>query len=138
VAPYRGHFADRAPAPAFWFGHGLGYGTWRYDSVALVAGDPPAVDATVDVTVTNTGTRPSREVVQVYLQPSDPDQPVRLVGWRAVDVAPGATASVTVPTDARLWRRWDTAAGRWAALRPGGRLLVARGLGDVRAAVDLP
>jgi beta-glucosidase len=102
--------------------------------VELVAGDPPQVD----VTVTNTGTRPSREVVQVYLQPSDPDQPVRLVGWQAVDVAPGATASVTVPTDARLWRRWDTAAGRWATLQPGGRLLVARSLGDVRATVDLP
>jgi beta-glucosidase len=131
---YRGHFADRAPAPAFWFGHGLGYGTWSYDSVELVAGDPPKVD----VTVTNTGTRPSREVVQVYLQPSDPDQPVRLVGWQAVDVAPGASASVTVPTDARLWRRWDTAAGRWATLQPGGRLLVARSLGDIRGAVDLP
>jgi beta-glucosidase len=131
---YRGHFADRAPAPAFWFGHGLGYGSWRYDAAELVAGDPP----TVEVTVTNTGTRPSREVVQVYLQPSDPDQPVRLVGWQAVDVAPGAAESVTVPTDARMWRRWDTAAGGWAALQPGGRLLVARGLGDIRATVDLP
>jgi beta-glucosidase len=89
------------------------------------------------VTVTNTGTRPSREVVQVYLEPADADQPVRLVGWRAVEVAPGASATVTVTGDARMWRRWDTAAGTWARLAAGGRLLVARGLGDVRATLPL-
>ena len=27
---YRGHAAGRAPEPAFWFGHGLGYGAWEY------------------------------------------------------------------------------------------------------------
>ncbi len=27
---YRGHYAGRAPEPAFWFGHGLGYATWEY------------------------------------------------------------------------------------------------------------
>jgi beta-glucosidase len=128
---YRGHYAARAPEPAFWFGHGLGYGAWRYDSASLVG------DATVEVTVTNTGTRPSREVVQVYLEPAEADQPVRLVGWQAVEVAAGASATVTVTGDARMWRRWDTAAGRWARLAPGGRLLVARGLGDVRAAIAL-
>lgn len=26
---YRGHFAGNAPEPAFWFGHGLGYGSWN-------------------------------------------------------------------------------------------------------------
>ena len=31
---YRGHLAGHAPAPAFWFGHGLGYATWRYDAAA--------------------------------------------------------------------------------------------------------
>jgi beta-glucosidase len=128
---YRGHHAARAPQPAFWFGHGLGYGAWRYDSATLVGDDA------VEVTVTNTGTRPSREVVQVYLEPADADQPVRLVGWRAVEVAPGASATVTVTGDARMWRRWDTAAGTWARLAAGGRLLVARGLGDVRATLPL-
>jgi beta-glucosidase len=132
---YRGHHAARAPEPAFWFGHGLGYGTWRYDSATLV-GDA-AGEAAVEVTVTNTGARPSREVVQVYLEPAEADQPVRLVGWEAVEVAPGASATVRVTGDARMWRRWDTATGAWGRLAPGGRLLVARGLGDVRAALAL-
>jgi beta-glucosidase len=126
---YRGHFAGRAPAPVFWLGHGLGYGSWEYSDVRLVGGDQPAVTATV----TNVGGRTSREVVQVYLRPAEPDQPVRLVGWRSVTVAPGESAQVTVPTDDRLRRKWDTASGSWTRLADGGEFLVARGLGDVRA-----
>jgi beta-glucosidase len=125
---HRGHYAGRAPAPAFWFGHGLGYSSWSYG--------PAAVDGSaVTVEVTNTGGRTSREVVQVYLEPADADQPVRLVGWTAVTAEPGRTVPVRVETDARLWRRW-TAAG-WDRLPPGGRLLVARGLGDIRASLNL-
>jgi beta-glucosidase len=125
---HRGHYAGRAPAPAFWFGHGLGYSSWSYG--------PAAVDGSaVTVEVTNTGGRTSREVVQVYLEPAGADQPVRLVGWTAVTVEPGATVPVRVETDARLWRRW-TESG-WDRLPPGGRLLVARGLGDIRASLNL-
>jgi beta-glucosidase len=131
---YRGHVAGKAPAPAFWFGHGLGYATWRYDQPRLVAG---GATPTVAVTVTNTGARDSREVVQVYLEPAQADQPVRLVGWQAVRVAPGQSVAVEVSTDPRLWRRWDTATNAWSRLPGGGRLLVARGLGDVRATIDL-
>jgi beta-glucosidase len=131
---YRGHFADRAPAPAFWLGHGLGYGAWEYADARIVAGDGAP---TVQVTVTNTGARPSREVVQVYFQPAEADQPVRLVGWQATRVSSGGSATVTVNTDARLWRRWDTDAATWSTLSGGGQLLIARGLGDIRAAVPL-
>ena len=58
--------------------------------------------------MTNAGTRTSREVVQVYLRPADKDQPVRLVGWQAVTVASGESATVTVTPDDRMWRRWGT------------------------------
>ena len=129
---YRGHFAGKAPGPAFWLGHGLGYGRWEYSDVRLVPGDSPAVTATV----TNTGERVSREVVQVYLRPAERDEPVRLVGWATVTVAPGESARVTVPTDPRLRRKWDTAANAWTRLADGGEFLVARGLGDIRAVVS--
>ena len=76
--------------------------------------------------------------MQVYFAPAEPDQPVRLVGWTGGrGSAPGESATVTVATDARLWRRWDTAAGAWAPLSGRGRLLVARGLGDVRGSLEL-
>jgi beta-glucosidase len=129
---YRGHYAGRALQPAFWLGHGLGYSTWEYRDVRLVLGDAPAIHATVR----NTGRRRSREVVQVYLRPVEPDEPIRLVGWQAVTVAPGESARVAVHTDRRMWRRWDTASGTWGRLRNGGTFLVARGLGDIRASVS--
>jgi beta-glucosidase len=125
---HRGHYAGRAPAPAFWFGHGLGYSSWLYG--------PASVDGSaVTVEVTNTGGRTSREVVQVYLEPAGADQPVRLVGWSAVTAEPGEAVPVRVETDARLWRRWTDAG--WDRLPPGGRLLVARGLGDIRISLNL-
>jgi beta-glucosidase len=42
-----------------------------------------------------------------------------------------------VVADRRLWRSWDTAAGAWRTLPDAGRLLLARGLGDVRASLPL-
>jgi beta-glucosidase len=130
---YRGHYAGRAPEPAFWLGHGLGYGRWDYADTRVITDGPLAVTTTV----TNVGARTSREVVQVYFAPADAGQPVRLVGWTAVTLDPGGSARVTVPTDERMWRRWNTEAGAWERLSPGGELIVARGLGDVRATLPL-
>jgi beta-glucosidase len=48
--------------------------------------------------------------VQVYFRPTQPDQPVRLVGWSAVTAEPGEACKVRVETDARMWRRWNTKA----------------------------
>ena len=125
---YRGHAAGRAPAPAFWFGEGLGYGAWEYAGAALDG-------RTVTVALRNVGERDSREVVQVYYDPQDAAQPVRLVGWSTAQVPAGGTAEVRVACDERLWRTWETATSSWRVLT-GGRLLVARGLGDVR--LELP
>ena len=130
---HRGHAAGRAPAPHFWFGHGLGYGSWDYLAARV---DSPDETPAVTVTVRNTGGRSSREVVQVYLSPAEADQPVRLVGWAAEEIPAGDTVDVTVRCDARMWRRWEAAAGTWAGL-VGGEFLVARGLGDVRLRVAL-
>ena len=121
---YRGHAAGNAPEPAFWFGHGLGYGAWSYDT-AEVDGH------VVTVGLTNTSARDSREVVQVYYDPQLPDQPVRLVGWTAAEVGAGESRTVEVHCDDRLWRTWNTDTKDWDRLT-GGELLVARSLGDIR------
>lgn len=123
---YRGW--DRSEtAPRFWFGHGLGWTTWGYHGVRVDGDD-------VVVEIENTGPRPGREVVQVYLRPSD--EPVRLAGWAiAEDVSPGARRDVTVRLDARVLRVW--ADDGWKSVT-GGELLVARGLGDVRLQISRP
>ena len=125
---YRGW--DSGPvAPAFWFGAGLGWGRWEYASPAYAAG---ADGETVTVLVTNTADRPSREVVQVYWRPADPDAPVRLVGYAVADeVVPGEERLVTVRCDPRAFRLWNSDSSSWTT-PPGGTLLLARGLGDVR------
>lgn len=135
VIGYRGYHAGAAPEPLFWFGHGLGYGSWAYGSAAAVRGGDGRLG--VDVELTNTSARDSRETVQAYLDPAEADQPIRLVGHQGVDVPAGATVTVTVDCDQRLFRRWNESTGAWEQLAPGGELVVARGLGDVRARVSL-
>jgi beta-glucosidase len=131
---YRGHFAGRAPTPAFWFGEGLGYSSWEYSNPVLEPGDGAPV---VSVTVTNTGSRQSREVVQVYFRPASADQPVRLVGWTHLTVAAGESVRAKIRTEHWMWRRWDAATNEWASIDvAGGQLLLARGLGDIRATLD--
>ncbi|MBO0701837.1 MAG: glycoside hydrolase family 3 protein [Candidatus Dormibacteraeota bacterium] len=125
---YRG-WHQLGEEPLFWFGAGLGYGTWAYHRARLGADG-----GSLEVEVENVGERPSREVVQVYLRPED--DVVRLIGWGAATIEPGARATVQVPFDARAMRRWDEAARAWGPVL-GGRLLVARGLGDIRLELDL-
>ena len=131
---YRGHAAGRAPAPQFWFGHGLGYGSWHYLDART---DASGEDLRVTVLLRNTSDRTSREVVQVYFAPTEPQQPVRLVGWASAEVAARQLADITVQCDRRMWRRWDTSDGCWDNLTGTGELLIARGLGDVRLRLSL-
>ncbi|RAS70894.1 beta-glucosidase [Lentzea atacamensis] len=120
----------RASEPLFWFGHGLGYTTWEYGAASSSTVDG-AIGA-VSVSLTNTGARAGREVVQVYLRPED--EPVRLIGWAVAEVAAGETTQVEVRCSARVQRVWRDG---WRPLR-GGEILIARGLGDVRVSLPAP
>ena len=129
---YRGYEAGHAPAPAFWFGHGLGLGRWEY-------GEPSArrtaEGVEVQVEVTNVAHHDSSEVVQVYYRPAEDGQPVRLVGWARVPAAAGETVTASVTCDPRVWRRWTD--DGFVPLSDAGTVLVARGLGDVRGSCEI-
>ena len=101
-------------------GAGEGYGVWDYAGAELVAQPrTPTAPPRCRSTVRNTADRDSRELVQVYFQPAEADQPVRLVGWATVDVAAGAVgdgrgrrptpgcgaAGTPRPTRGRPWLR---------------------------------
>ncbi|TXK42044.1 beta-glucosidase [Nonomuraea sp. C10] len=105
-------------APAFWFGHGLGYTTWSYDSISGGSGS-------VTVRVTNTGGRRGREVVQVYAAPvtPDPGRPARwLAGFAVVEAEPGQSVTAVVDVPDRTFEVWD---GRGWRVASGEYLLEA-------------
>ena len=84
--------------PQFPFGHGLSYTTFEYGDLRLGA---PAVGRrdvqTVEVTVTNTGSRTGRHTVLLFVRQhyaSLTPAVRRLRGFRKIELAPGASETV--------------------------------------------
>ncbi|MBO0867568.1 MAG: glycoside hydrolase family 3 C-terminal domain-containing protein [Micromonosporaceae bacterium] len=108
--------------PLFPFGHGLGYTTWSYQELRVEPG--PGL-GTARVVLRNTGDRPGREVVQLYLAPQSapgggatagPQRPARvLAGFAVAQAQPGEEVVVTAPLAQRAAQVWD---GGWRTL-PG-------------------
>ncbi|MBY8840399.1 glycoside hydrolase family 3 C-terminal domain-containing protein [Streptomyces sp. SP2-10] len=121
--------------PAYWFGHGLGYTTWAYDALSGPAHTTVGEDVTVRVRLRNTGPRPGREVVQVYLSrpgTGSVDRPERwLAGWTAVRAQPGETAVAQVRIPARALSHWDVHRGGWRTEPGPYRVLAGRSAGEL-------
>jgi beta-glucosidase len=67
--------------PLYPFGHGLSYTTFAYSNLK-VSGHPVFDDhVTVSFDVRNTGTRPSDEVIQVYVSSARDGEPVKSLSW---------------------------------------------------------
>ncbi|WP_280353982.1 beta-glucosidase family protein [Nocardia otitidiscaviarum] len=118
-------------APAYPFGHGLGYTTWSL-------GDLSVDGRTATVTVTNTGDREGKQVVQAYLSRADSavDRPVRwLAGFAAVTVAPGASHTVRIALPQRAFEHW-TEAG-WATEPGSFTLHVGTSVTDLPLAAEI-
>ncbi|GHG02254.1 beta-glucosidase [Streptomyces filamentosus] len=120
---------DKAGAvPAYPFGHGLGYTTWTYES--LDAG-PEAVT----VRLTNTGDRPGRETVQIYLAPTDDtvERPARwLAAFAGVEAAPGETVEAVIALPRRAFEIWDEARHAWTPVPGRYEVHAAHSLTDPR------
>lgn len=119
----------RGIAPLFPFGHGLGYGDVRY-------GDARFVDGGVEVDVTNDGSRPTAETVQVYvsLPEATRRRPVRqLAGFAKVDIAPGATVTAKVALHRHHRQSWVD--GAWVDEPGPVELHVGRSSRDLRTSV---
>ncbi|MFI6070526.1 beta-glucosidase [Actinoplanes sp. NPDC051343] len=121
------------------FGHGLSYTTFAYSDLEVSGTDT----VTVSCTVTNTGARAGREVVQLYV--GDPDAAVRrpvreLRGFDKVTLEPGGSARVTFTLSGRDFAYWDVAADAWRL--EGGDFIIEVGASsrDIRlhATINLP
>jgi len=100
--------------PLFPFGHGGGYTTWSYDSITVDCDEANPPGVAVCVEARNIGSRPGREVVQVYASRPDSavERPARwLAGFAAVDADPGETVNVGILLPERAFQHW--ADGGW-------------------------
>lgn len=104
------YFDSVGTAPLFPFGFGLGYTSFEI-SAPSVAVDGGTV--TVSASVTNTGERPGKEVVQVYVSvpAGDLDQPYQaLAGFqKTAELAAGASEDVAIVFDLADLASFDTA-----------------------------
>jgi beta-glucosidase len=102
---YTSKYIDLPVTPLFPFGHGLSYTSFSYSDLKLSAPRiAPTGTLRVSVTVTNTGSRESAEVVQLYVhdEVASVTRPVRaLAGFRRVSLKPGEARTVELPLTAR-------------------------------------
>ncbi|MFE4366899.1 glycoside hydrolase family 3 protein [Streptomyces sp. NPDC056835] len=115
-------------APAYPFGHGLGYTDWEYETITATAND-------AWVRLRNTGSRAGREVVQIYLAPVDDtvERPARwLAGFASVEAGPGETIEVRIPLRRRAFEIWDEDSGSWSFVPGTYEVQAGRSVADRR------
>ena len=97
--------------PAYPFGAGLSYTSFRYGPLTVRAARAANQVAVAAIDVTNTGSRAGIAVPQLYVsKPSTAalPQPVRqLVGYRSVSIPAGRTTRVEFPLNDRSFASWS-------------------------------
>ncbi|MGW7525350.1 beta-xylosidase/alpha-l-arabinosidase [Streptomyces sp. NPDC054783] len=135
-----GEVSSLDPTPLYPFGHGRSYTTFAWEDVRAPEAEI-ATDGAYEpsLTVRNTGDRAGAEVVQLYLHDpvasvTRPD--VRLIGYRRVELPPGASRRLTFRFHADLSSFTDRTGAR--VVEPGAlELRLAASSTDVRHRVRL-
>ena len=102
---------------AYPFGHGLSYTTFTWDLLGSTPAAPCNIteneEIVLHVKVTNTGSRPGRDVVEVYLNaqyyPGEIEKAaVRLVGFQKTElIIPGDSKIIDIPVKTRDFTSFD-------------------------------
>ncbi|MDX1501875.1 MAG: glycoside hydrolase family 3 C-terminal domain-containing protein [Thermoanaerobaculia bacterium] len=128
------YFDSYGVEPAFPFGHGLSYTTFEYSDLDVVRSDDESVR--VAVRVTNVGSLPGAEVVQVYVRDVESSLPRpdrELKEFAKVELAPGGSADLTFDLGREAFSYYDPERRGWV-LEPGiFEVLVGSSSRDVRA-----
>jgi beta-glucosidase len=96
---FRSNYLDVSNEPLFPFGFGLSYTNFSYSNVSLSRNTMrPTESITASVTVTNTGNREGKEVVQLYIRDvvGSSTRPVKeLKGFQKISLKPGESKNVS-------------------------------------------
>jgi beta-glucosidase len=97
-------FIDEEVTPLFPFGFGLSYTSYEYSNLKVIT-PKVGVDSTLEVSaaITNTGTLPGEEIVQLYVRDlvAEVTRPVQeLKGFQKISLQPGESQTVhfEIPT----------------------------------------
>jgi beta-glucosidase len=128
------YFEKTNKTPLFWFGHGLSYTTFKFNSMSVVGGPTISSGERVDVhvSVSNTGSIAGDEVIQLYVKPTSTSSVSRRVkdlrGFCRVSLAAGETKTVSmtlVPRDFSIYAVDSVnKTGKWTVM-PGTYDLIA-------------
>lgn len=120
---------------AFPFGFGLSYTSFTYSDVDVT-------DTHASITVTNTGSRPGTDVVQMYVQRLGPSAVVRpaaeLKGFAKVRLAPSQSQRVRIEFTDRTFRFFDTRTAQWEIETGDYEIYLGRHFGDTQFSRTLP
>jgi beta-glucosidase len=126
--------------PLFPFGYGLSYTSFALGTPVVTANADGSV--TVRVPVRNTGPRRGSDVAEVYVGPlaGGWEAPKRLGGFQKVDLAPGASQTVSVTIDPRLLATFDEASQQWRIAPGAYKVMVGESSRDISGttAVNIP
>lgn len=122
--------------PQYPFGHGLSYTTFRYDSIEVEQFyEEQEIKVTVNVKITNNGTVDGKEVIQLYVEPKNPqiDRPIQeLKGFAKVALEAGETKEVTLTLDASSFAYYSEAKKQFVVDTGVYNLRVGTSSGDIR------
>lgn len=137
---YRGYDA-REIAPLFPFGHGLSYTQFHYDSLTLSTEKVTETGSiTAQITLTNTGDRPGKEIVQLYIRPINPAlrRPLReLKAFGKIALNPDQTGTLTLSLTPRDFSHFDTSEGRFVLRGDAFVIEAAASSRDIRLSAEV-
>ncbi len=132
---YRWHDTKKIPA-LFPFGHGLSYTTFSYGKATLSSSSLTADGSiTVTVPVRNSGDRPGKEVVQLYIgdnKSSLPRPKKELKAFDKIALNPGEEKTVTFTITPDDLKYFDDARHEWVAEPGKFTLYIGASSADIR------
>lgn len=120
----------------FPFGHGLSYTEFTYSDLVLPKGPQRETDTIqVSLSVKNTGQKPGKEIVQIYIEPpiSRLSRPVKeLKGFTKIELDPNEEKQVTMVLQRRDFAYYDPAFSDWLVESGDYGILVGASSRDIR------
>jgi beta-glucosidase len=129
------YYDKKEIAPLFPFGYGLSYTIFEYSNLRLSAKSiTPNELLEVQVDITNTGSLPGKEVVQLYVRDvkatfARPEK--ELKAFMKVQLDPGQTKTLTFPLDREAFWYFNVVKNAWATEPGDFEILVGSSSRDI-------